>query len=340
MKKRYASQILRGATKKNVLLFAVAAFALCVSPAIAVAADCLATTIWTGSISNDWFTAGNWSNGVPNCSTEAQINIGTANINSTGASACTVTLGFDTADSGTLSVDGGNLSNCDDIFFVGNRGKGTLTITNGGTVTGSISASIASQSGQLWTSNGSVKVDGTNSTWTVSGEADVGGTTTSAGGTGLLTVTNGGTVSAGTSVHVWNSGTLTGNATVSVNSGSGTATVDGTLAPNWTLTTTGNLTFGNAAATMQCNVIPGNLGSVDAEVSGTATLTGIVSVTMTGTFTPGTRFTLLHTSGGRNGKFSSQSINFPTGQGFTPTITYDTNHVYLCLVPNTGGGCN
>jgi autotransporter family porin len=251
-----------------------------------------------------------------------------------------VTLGFDTADSGTLSVDGGNLSNCDDIFFVGNRGKGTLTITNGGTVTGSISASIASQSGQLWTSNGSVKVDGTNSTWTVSGEADVGGTTTSAGGTGLLTVTNGGTVSAGTSVHVWNSGTLTGNATVSVNSGSGTATVDGTLAPNWTLTTTGNLTFGNAAATMQCNVIPGNLGSVDAEVLGTATLTGIVSVTMTGTFTPGTRFTLLHTSGGRNGKFSSQSINFPTGQGFTPTITYDTNHVYLCLVPNTGGGCN
>jgi hypothetical protein len=118
--------------------------------------------------------------------------------------------------------------------------------------------------------------------------------------------------------------------------------VDGTIAPNWTLTINGNLSFSSTTATMQCNVTPGDLGSVDAEVSGTATLAGIVSVTMTGTFTPGTRFTLLHTSGGRyqDSKFSSQSINYPTGQGFTPVITYDTNHVYLCLVPNTGGGCN
>ncbi len=321
---------------RNAILLAVTALALSTSAAFA------ATTTWTDS-TGSWFTDGNWDNHVPTCTTDAQINNGgTAQVSSPLqiGYAHDLTLGLNTADSGNVSVtgvNGGSLSICGSVF-VAYRGTGSMTVTNGGTVGGAVATSgnvsIASLAGQLWVSNGSAKVDG-NSTWTVSGEFDVGGTTSGAGGTGLLSVTNGGTVSAGTSVHVWNSGTLSGNGTVNVNSGSGTATDDGTLAPNWTLTTTGNLTFGNAAATMQCNVIPGNLGSVDAEVSGTATLTGIVSVTMTGTFTPGTRFTLLHTSGGRNGKFSSQSINFPTGQGFTPTITYDTNDVYLYLQPNT-----
>jgi hypothetical protein len=62
---------------------------------------------------------------------------------------------------------------------------------------------------------------------------------------------------------------------------------------------------------------------------------------MTGTFTPGTRFTLLHAAGGLGTtQFSSQSIQYPTGQGFTPKITYDANDVYLCLVPVAGTGCN
>src|SRR5437773_11572716 len=90
--------------------------------------------------------------------------------------------------------------------------------------------------------------------------------------------------------------------------------------------------------TMQCNVTPANLNSVDAEVTGRATLTGRVSVTMTGTFTPGTTYTLLNADVGVFGTFSTESINFPPGQNFTPKIIYDTHHVKLYLQPNNPSG--
>jgi hypothetical protein len=174
----------------------------------------------------------------------------------------------------------------------------------------------------------------------VDGELDIGGTTNLAGGTGLLSVTNSATVTAG-SVHVWKSGTLTGNGTVSVGSGSGTVTVDGTVSrSSGTLTITGNLGL-NGTATTQYSVTPQDpFNQADVSVSGTASLNGRLSVTMTGTFTPGTQFTLLYAAGGINPnhpKFSSVSITFPTGQNFTPEVTYpDTNHVYLYLASNTG----
>jgi hypothetical protein len=110
-------------------------------------------------------------------------------------------------------------------------------------------------------------------------------------------------------LRVYTSGTLTGNGTVTVASGSGTATFEGTLAPSGQLTISGNLTFDSTAATMQSNVVPASADNVS--VSGTATLTGRLSVTMTGTFTPGTSgtpYTLLHCDGPRNGSFLSTSI--------------------------------
>jgi len=330
---------------KNVILLGVSAFALCALPGSRGAGDCVYLAYWDTTI-GDWFNPLNWGpshNQVPDCGTccghpwEVDINNGgTAQIGSGTAEACEMFLGKDTAQqSGKLSVSGGTLNQCGDIF-VGNYGTGTLSITNG-SVNTQFGAHIAAQAG----SNGSATVDGTNSQWTVTAGGaglNVAGTDASAGGTGLLTVTNGGTVTAA-SVHAWKSGTLTGNGTVSTTNGT---TIDGTLEPNWTLTITGNLTFEGDNATMQCSVTPDNLGSIDADVSGGATLTGKVSVTMTGTFTPGTRFTLLHAAGGRinDSKFSSQSIKFPTGQGFTPKITYDANNVYLCLVPTAGVGCN
>ena len=69
---------------------------------------------------------------------------------------------------------------------------------------------------------------------------------------------------------------------------------------------------------------------------GTATLDDKLSVIMTGDLTSGpNRFTLLH-AGALAGQFLSQSIQYPTNQGFTPKITYDYdgNHVYLDLVFN------
>jgi T5SS/PEP-CTERM-associated repeat protein len=352
MKIESTSETVSKPSWKNAILLTITTLALWALPAVALADDFLCpnpeSTFWTGTVNNDWFNSGNWTNQVPICpgpvySYYASINTSpTAQINTGGASACSVTLGNAASDSGTLSVDGsngGNLTTCSNLY-VGYQGTGKLSITNGGAVTTTTDASIASATTSTTSSNGSATVDGThgntNSTWTVDDELDIGGLTNAAGGTGLLTVTNGGKVTAA-NVHAWKSGTLTGNGTVSTTSG---MTIDGTLEPNWTLTITGNLSFGTFGA-MQCSVTPDNLGSIDADVSAGATLNGKVSVTMTGTFTPGTRFTLLHAAGTLgNTKFSSQSIKFPTGQGFTPTITYDADNVYLCLVPTGGSACN
>ena len=68
---------------------------------------------------------------------------------------------------------------------------------------------------------------------------------------------------------------------------------------------------------------------------GIAGLAGRLSVKMTGTFTPGTQFTLLHADGGLNNqKFNSVSISYTSVPTYTPVITYDANNVYLYLRPN------
>ena len=72
---------------------------------------------------------------------------------------------------------------------------------------------------------------------------------------------------------------------------------------------------------MQCSVTPQNLNHVDVSASGTAGLDGRVSVTMTGTFTPGTTFTLLNAGGGVFGTFRSESINFRRVK------TYSKDHI-------------
>jgi hypothetical protein len=146
-------------------------------------------------------------------------------------------------------------------------------------------------------------------------------------------VTNGGTVSA-SSVHLYKSGTLTGNGTVTTTSGT---TVDGTLAPKGggtTLSIGGNLSF-TGFATMQCKVTPEDPSTTpQVSVSAQVSLGGRLSVTMTGDFTSApTRFTLLSTStfDANHLKFDSKSITYPTGHCWHPEITYDYSggHVYL-----------
>src|SRR6266513_1634498 len=64
------------------------------------------TTVWTDA-TGDWFTATNWSAGVPDSSTTAQINNGgTAQRMASGAAANLVELGVVAGDVGTLSVSG------------------------------------------------------------------------------------------------------------------------------------------------------------------------------------------------------------------------------------------
>jgi T5SS/PEP-CTERM-associated repeat protein len=198
MKTKSPSQITRELTKKSPIFATVAALVLCASPAIALADSCIGETTWNVA-SGSWFVGNNWSSGVPNASTRAQIsNGGTATIGSTGAVSCDLTMPASATQSGRLVVDHGGL----DIAFdaaVGGYGRGVLIITNGGTVS-ALAATIAATSGSV----GTVSVDG--GSFTVGTGFYVGGDAGGAGGTGLLTVTNSATVTAA-SVDVWKSGT-------------------------------------------------------------------------------------------------------------------------------------
>jgi hypothetical protein len=308
-------------------VFTVAALALCASPAVPLADGCNAQTNWMIMGSGSWFFEMNWTDGFPNCATTANIsNGGTATINNGPATACDVTLGINTGETGTVSMDNGVLNACSEIL-VGGVGKGTLTATNGSSITAGLLTIAASDAN----SYGTVSIDGT--TIAVTSRLDVGGDNGIQGGIALLSVKNGGgiSVSAGY-LRVYGSGTLTGNGTVSATNGT---TVEGTVSPSGTLTIGGGLTFSGTAAAMQSNVAPSGADNVHA--SGSATLNGRLAVTMAGTFTPGTTYTLLQADGALGGTmFSSYSIRFPTGQNFTPQITYDANHVYLYLAANTG----
>ena len=341
MKMKSTSLKLRRTFTRNAILLAIAALALSASPASRADADCACLTVWTGG-TGDWFNQSNWSYLVPDCGghcfisgkpIEADINnSGTAQITTSApaAQACEVFLGRNAGDKGNLSVDHGTLNQCNEMW-VGYEGKGTLSIRNGGIVTTPVGASIASRQN----SSGAATVDGTNSQWTVTanGLFYVGGSINGEGGTGLLTVTNGGTFTTSGIVHVYKSGTLTGNGTVSTTSGT---TIEGTLKPSGgRLTVSGNLSFAGTAPVMQCNVVPSSADNVD--ISGIASLGGRLSVTMTGTFTPGTTYTLLHAAAGRgNTFFLSVSITFPPGQGWNPVIIYDANNVKLNLASITG----
>jgi T5SS/PEP-CTERM-associated repeat protein len=323
-------------------LLTIAAVGLCVWSAVTPAAGCTLTTTWNYMGSGSWFDRNKWNNGVPNSSEDAFINnTGTANIDSTGAVACDLILGYNMADSGNVSIGGGTLTlSVTNEVEVGAYGKGTLSVTNGASVSAGLLtiAALQGNSGQL--SVGTVTVDG--ATFTIGGRADVGGDTTP-GGIGLLSITNGGTVTAAT-LRVFSSGTLKGNGIVSMTTSSG-VTVDGTLEPSGgTLSITGNgngiLTLHSSAATV-CNVTSQDVPTTPkVSVSGMAALDGRLSVTMTGTFTCSTtRYTLLYAGGGRDPNhlfFASVSITYPTNQGFTPQITYDGDYVYLDLVFNNG----
>lgn len=299
MKTKSVSQNNTKTFLKNAIPFIVGPVALCASLTTTLADQCIGTTDWIVT-SGDWFERINWSEGLPNGDTSAKINNGgTATIASAGAVSCDLTLGAEQMQSGAVVVDGGTYAMTFDAA-VAEHGKGVLTIKNGGSVTAAYSG-IATEPG----SNGTVSVSG--GTFTIEGNGALGvGGYSAPGGIGLLSVTNGGTVTAGT-VQVWKSGTLTGNGTVT-----GGTSIQGTLTPGGgTLAITGNLAFSvtpSSSPTIECNVVPTRADNVC--VTGTATLNGRISVTLTGTtFTAGSTYTLLHANGGLNStSFSIISI--------------------------------
>ena len=171
--------------------------------AIGLAAPLLVTNgaraqVWTGAISTDWNTAGNWTpTGVPNSSSTPIINNGSiANpvvISSAGAQGGILDIASISGSVGALSVVGpGTLTTTGpggytNDLTVGDFGTGALTISNGATVT-SVLGVLANNAG----SNGAVTIAGAGSQWTVTSLY-----ATADNATSSLTVSSGGKLSAG-----------------------------------------------------------------------------------------------------------------------------------------------
>jgi len=201
------------------LLAATALSMLGVSPALAQ------TATWSGGISADWFTSGNWLAGtepdntrdvVVNGTTAAEIagggtanagNLrigegaeGTLSITEGSLQAYHTTIGMDDG-SGKLSVVGPG-SSFDSMTSItlgldGTASKGELEILDGGTVS-SNQGVIGNSAG----AEGIVTIDGAGSNWStrIAGA----GMLVGYGGKGTLTVSNGGSVNTnGTSVGYW-----------------------------------------------------------------------------------------------------------------------------------------
>jgi len=122
------------------------------------------TTNWTGAASSDWFTAGNWTAGVPNAALNATIDTTTPNAT-------------------VIAAPGAMAQRVD----VGRLATGMLTIESGGT----LSDGMGAVGGQAGTSRGVVTVTGPGSTWTNTGSLQVGGNST-----GTLTIAGGATVTS------------------------------------------------------------------------------------------------------------------------------------------------
>jgi T5SS/PEP-CTERM-associated repeat protein len=233
-------------------------------------------------------------------------------------------LGSISGGNSTVTVDGpgSTWTNNGDLFVGALEGIGMVVITGSGAVS-NINGFIAFGD-EMHQPTGSVDVDSAASIWTNSGNLYIGGSESGAGGNGTLHVNGGGTVSADR-VTVWSPGTIGGNGIIQAVNG---ITVEGTLAPEETLSISGNLALTSDAITLS-TVTPD--AADNANVDGTATLDGQLQVAVTGgPYTVGAQYTLLQASGGLNNTtFSDVSITLPPG--VNGHLKYDSNHVFVII---------
>jgi len=252
----------------------------------------------------------------------------------------TLTLSGAISGTGGLTKTGdGTLILTADASYAGTTTilAGTLQIGDGGT-TGSVSGDIVNEANLVFNRSDS---------YTIAGNIT---------GSGTLTLSGGGTATFGSSYAgevkledatavlvdgttttadfvIGDGGVLGGSATI----GSLTANAGGTVAPGYspgTLTVDGPVAF-NAGSVYSVDVTPD--GSHDViSASGDVTLSSGASVEVVaadGAYDRQSSYTILTTSGTVTGTFGSVSTNLAF---LRPTLTYDTQNVYLGLV-YTGG---
>lgn len=208
--------------------------ALLASTALLAVNTAGAQTVWTGAISSDWFTAGNWiPSAVPDPFETVFLDTVTPNPSVINAAATAGTLILGANASGRLTIDGGGGLNCGSCIIgntagasgaitvtgtgstlttsgslaVGNGGEGTLRVTGGGSAS-SAGATISFNDGP----GSAVTVSGVGSTWTITAAVNIG-----VRGSGLLVIENGATVN-GTAATL---GTFAGSNGIVVVGGAG-----------------------------------------------------------------------------------------------------------------------
>ena len=248
----------------------------------------------------------------------------------------TVTLGGVISGTGTLTKSGaGTLILTGENTFGGGTtiNAGTLQIGNGGT-TGSISGNMIDNGVFVFDRSDALTYAGN-----ISGTGSL-----VKNGAGTLTLTGVNPYSGGTTINAGKllladavipapvvalpAAFLGGNGTI------GPATIAGTLAPGFsigTITVSGDLTFA-APGVYLVEISP--TAADRTNVTGAAMLGGTVQVfAETGTYTPGTTFTILNADGGVTGTFAGLTSDFDSAF-LAPELSYDANNVFLTIARN------
>lgn len=297
-------------------------------------------------------------NGIFTSSTASLTLNNFGSITSTRGSAVEATLGGTFVNTGTIAS-----TNSNGILI---RNNSNADVTNSGTITGAVNAisfantggaataavhTLRLQSGSVLNGNvlGGANTDNLilNGTGTESIAKFLNFETLTMNGTDWTlnnsgTFTTSSTVQAGTLrvagqltspvVGVQSGATLTGNGTVIgnvTNATGGNVAVD-----SGTLTFNGNYVH-QTGAFFTVGVTPASNGLLAITGAGhTATINGgTVRVQAgLGSYALNTNYTILTTTGGRNGSFGGVTSNFAF---LDPSLTYDANNVYLTLVRNS-----
>jgi len=263
-----------------------------------------------GNVTNTGFISG--ASGISFGGNSDIFNAGT--ITGTGGTAIDFAAGSNTLTLGpSFAINGKIIGAGTNTFQLGGTGGGTFDL-------GLIGAIQQYEGFSTFNKVGS-------SSWTVTGTFSQPNPWTVQGGTFLVN----GDLSAASGIKADSGGILGGIGTVSntiINNG-------GTLAPGLpnsigTLRIKGNLVLASAASYM-VQVSPAAASLTN--VNGMASIGGTLVANGTGgAYTVGQKYTVLTSSGGVTGTFSSLAITGFFG-ATQPTITYDANDAFLVLVP-------
>ncbi len=254
--------------------------------------------------------------------------------------------GLTVINSGTITggMSGDNVTQANAITFTG--GSNVLELQSGYSISGNVVDQTGSGTFRLGgNANTSFDVSSIGSTVQYQGFASfvkIGSSTWTLTGsnTGALPWTiNAGELSvtgtmANSTMTVNSGGTLAGTGTVGATDiNNGAALMPGPLGGAGTLTINGNLSLAAAATYMVQVTAAAASGTL---VNGTATLGGMVQANFASGSTISKKFTILTATGGLGGTTFSSLVNAGLSPGFTDSLSYDSNNVYLNLVATLG----